>query len=106
MKLSTFLGIAALFFYIVSWFSYQDTGCLWGFGIALPWLSLIASIPINLLQKTEEDCSGLHWAYTYVIMTVVFAAVAAIVTGSLNSQIPHIAACVCFIAEVSTKHRE
>ena len=98
MKLSTLLGIAAIFFYVVSWFSYQDTGCLWGFGIALPWLSLIASIPINLLRKTEEDSSGLHWAFTYIIITILFAVVGTIITGSINEQIPHLAACVCLVS--------
>lgn len=93
-----FVGVAALYFYVLCWFAYDKANWLWGVGLSLPWLSLIASIPVNLFRKTEEDCAGIHWAYTYVIMTVVFAAVATVITGTLNDQLPHIAACVCFIS--------
>lgn len=92
-----FLSVTALFFYVLCWFAHQDSKVVWYIGIALPWLSLIASIPINILRKSHEDNSGVHWAYTYVVMTVAYFVVVSVMEGSVWHQVPHLAACTCFI---------
>lgn len=98
VNITKFLSIAALFFYVLCWFTHQDSKVVWYIGIGLPWLSLIASIPINILRKSHEDKSGVHWAYTYVVMTVAYFLVISIMEGSVWHQLTHIAACVCFIS--------
>lgn len=93
-----FLAFSALLFYVLCWFSDQQNKTLWYLGIALPWLSLILSIPIHLFVKSKEDNTGTYWAYTYITITIIYVVVLALMTGSIWHQVPHLATCVTFLA--------
>lgn len=100
MMIIKFLSFSALFFYVLCWFSDQQSKTLWYLGIALPWLSLIMSIFIYLFVKSEKDNTGTYWAYTYITITIIYVVVLAIISGNIWHQVPHIAACTTFIASV------
>lgn len=93
-----FLALAAVFFYILCWFTHQPTEMIHYLGVSLPWLSLLCSIPIHLIVKSKTDNSGTYWAYTYIITTIVYAVIVSLMSGSIFQQVPHLATCVTFVA--------
>ena len=97
-NLIKFLALAALFFYVLCWFTHQPTKLLWYIGIGLPWLSLILSIAVHFFVTSDKDHTGTYWAYTYVIATIAYVVAVSLLSGSIYHQLPHLAACVCFIA--------
>lgn len=97
-NLIKFLALAALFFYVLCWFTHQPTKLLWYIGIGLPWLSLILSIAVHFFVTSDKDHTGTYWAYTYAIATTAYVVAVSMLSGSIYHQLPHLAACVCFIA--------
>ena len=99
------LAIASVLFYILCWFVDQPKMVLHNLGIALPWLSLILSIPIAYLCKAKDNNYFSVWGYVYAVFTVIYVVVVSIMSGSIWQQLPHLAACVCFIAYFSLEHQ-
>ena len=97
-NLIKFLALAALFFYVLCWFTHQPTKLLWYIGMGLPWLSLIMSIPIAYLCKVKDNNYFNTSGYAYVIATIAYVVAVSMLSGSICHQLPHLAACVCFIA--------
>ena len=97
-NLIKFLALAALFFYVLCWFTHQPTKLLWYIGIGLPWLSLILSIAVHFFVTSGKDHTGTYWAYTYAIATIAYVVIVSMLSGSIYHQLPHLAACVCFIS--------
>lgn len=93
-----FFAFSALLFYVLCWFSDQQSKTLWYLGIALPWLSFILSIPIHLIVKSEKDNTGTYWIYTYITITIIYVVVLTLMAGNIWNQVPHLATCVAFIA--------
>lgn len=97
-NLIKFLALAALFFYVLCWFTHQPTKLLWYIGIGLPWLSLILSIPIAYICKVKDNNYFSASGYVYAIATTAYVVAVSLLSGSIYHQLPHLAACVCFIA--------
>ena len=93
-----FLALAALFFYALCWFTHQPTEFIHYVGVSLPWLSILFSIPIHLIVKSKADNSGTYWAYTYIIMTIIYVVSISLTSGKWLQQVPHLATCVTFVA--------
>ena len=87
------VGIAALFFYALCWFSDQPTDYLWYIGIALPWLSLIIGILISFALDKE-----VAWVYSYLLSSLIFTAYVSYIHMNIISQSPYLATSICFIA--------
>jgi len=98
MSVIKFTGIASVLFYILCWFTDQPTKTLHYIGIALPWLSLALSVPVAYLCKVRSAEYFSVWGYVYAITTVIYVVIVSVMSGSLLPQLPHLAACVCFIA--------
>lgn len=96
-----FLAFASVFFYILCWFTDQPTKELHYVGIGLPWLSLILSILIGYLCKVKDGHYFTSWGYVYAVATVVYVVGVSVMSGSVLPQLPHLAACVTFIAYFS-----
>ena len=92
------LAFSAIFFYTLCWFSHQPTKLLWYIGVGLPWLSLIVSIPLSMLQKSEKDNVGLYWAYIYTVMTAGYVVILSLTGNPIYYQLPHLTTCICFIS--------
>ena len=95
------LAFASLFFYILCWFTDQPTKELHYVGIVLPWLSLIVSIPVAYVCNVKDENYFEAWGYVYAVATIVYVVVVSLISGSILSQLPHLAACVTFIAYFS-----
>ena len=100
-----FVGFSALFFYVLCWFSHQQTDVLHYIGIALPWLSLLTGIAVHLFINSKEDNTGTYWAYSYIILTVAYVVAVSLMSGSIWHQVPHLATCVTFIAYFALEHQ-
>ena len=98
MKTVKLIGVASVFFYVLCWFTDQPTKTIHYIGIAMPWLSLLLSIPIAYLCKARNDQYFSSWGYVYAISTVIYVVTVSVMSGSIYQQLPHMAACVCFIA--------
>lgn len=110
MNATKTVGIIAVIFYILCWFADQPTRTLYYIGIALPWLSLILSIPTGILCKVRDDKYFYLWGCLYAAATVIYAVIVSLMTGSIWQQLPHMAACACLIAyfslEAANKKKE
>lgn len=73
MNATKTVGIIAVIFYILCWFADQPTRTLYYIGIALPWLSLILSIPTGILCKVRDDKYFYLWGCLYAAATVIYA---------------------------------
>ncbi len=100
-----FLAFTALFFYALCWFSDAPTKSIHDIGVSLPWLSLILSIPIAYICKVRDDNYFSAWGYVYAITTVIYVVVVSLMSGSIWHQLPHLAACICFIAYFTLEHQ-
>lgn len=96
-----FVAIAAVFFYVLCWFADAPTKIIHYIGIALPWLSMVLSIPLAFFFKVRDDNYFSTWGYVYVIATAVYFVVVSLMSGTSWHQLPHLAACTCFIAYFS-----
>ena len=101
-----FVGFSALIFYVLCWFSHQQTDVLHYIGISLPWLSLLAGIAVHIFTKTKEDNTGTYWAYSYIILTVAYVVAVSLMSGSIWHQVPHMATCVTFLAYFALERLE
>lgn len=101
-----FVAIAAVFFYVLCWFADAPTKIIHYIGIVLPWLSMVLSIPIAYFCKVRDDNYFSAWGYVYVIATAVYFVVVSLVSGSIWHQLPHLAACICFIASYTLESFE
>ena len=101
MKVIRFIGITSVLFYILCWFTDQPTKELHYVGIALPWLSLILSILIGFACKIKNNQYFASWGYVYAIATFIYVVAVSFMSGSILPQLPHLAACVTFIAYFS-----
>lgn len=101
IKLTAF---ASVMFYVMCWFTEQPTKTLHNLGIALPWLSLILSIPIAYLCKVKDDNYFSASGYVYAAATVIYVLVVSLMSGSIWQQLPHLAACVCLISNFAIEH--
>lgn len=99
-----FVAIAALFFYALCWFVDSPSKTVRYLGMALPWLSLFLSIPIAYLCKVKDDNYFSAWGYVYAVSTLIYIIVVSFMSGSIWQQLPHLAACVSFIAYFSLDH--
>lgn len=99
----TTIGIvlAALIFYALCWFADAPTKSIRNLGIALPWLSLALSIPIGYVCKVKDGQYSTTWGYVYAAATIIYVIAVSLISGTLLPQLPHLAACVCFIAYFS-----
>lgn len=97
-KVVKLLAVSAVFFYALCWFANSQDDVIWGIGISLPWLSLILCIPLILF--TEKDEAAKYWTYMYIVLAVAYAVVVSIMQKSVWQVVPHLAACVSFIAYV------
>ena len=104
-KLIKFLALAALFFYVLCWFAHQPTKFLWFIGIGLPWLSLVLSILIAYICKVKDNNYFSVSGYVYAIATIAYVVALSLFSGSIYYQLPHLAACVCFIAYFALEQR-
>lgn len=95
------IALSALFFYALCWFTHQQTGALHYLGIALPWLSLLLSIPIAYFCKAKDGNYFTTWGYVYATATVLYVVAVSLMSGSIWHQLPHLAACALFIAYFS-----
>lgn len=100
-----FLALNALFFYVLCWFSDAPTKSIHDIGVALPWFSLILSIPIAYICKVRDDNYFTAWGYVYAITTVIYVVVVSLMSGSIWHQLPHLAACICFIVYFTLEHQ-
>lgn len=98
------VGLSAIFFYVLCWFVNLPVSYLWGIGVSLPWLSLIVSVPVHLLVRSKEDGTGIYWGVAYIIITVVYVAVAYLIKDTFLQQLPYLATCVTLIAYFSLEH--
>lgn len=67
----------------------------------MPWLSLLVGIPVMLVSDSvfkKHLTSKISWGYLYAFCTIVYVIVMTIITKTIFPFIPHLAACVCFIA--------
>lgn len=103
--MNKFLGISAIIFYILCWFTHQPTSTLHGLGISLPWLSLIISIPVAYLCKMKDNEYFKAWGWMYALFTLLYITVMSLMSGSVINQLPHLGACVCFIAYFTLERR-
>ena len=95
------IAITALFFYALCWFTDAPTKTIHNLGVALPWLSLVLSIPIGYVCKVKDGQYFATWGYVYATATIVYVVAVSFMSGSIWQQLPHLAACVCFIAYFS-----
>lgn len=93
-----FFAFISLFFYVMCWFTDQPTETLYYIGISLPWLSLILSILVGFICDIKNEKYFAAWGYIYAITTIIYVIVVSIMSGSIWHQLPHLAACACFIA--------
>ena len=98
MNITRITGITAVIFYVLCWFTIQPTILLYYIGIALPWLSLLISIPIAYLCKVRDDGYFLTWGYVYAAVTLIYVIAASLMAGSLWQQLPYAAACSSIIS--------
>lgn len=98
-------GIIAVIFYIISIFADAPTKTIQGIGAMLPWLSLFLSIPLSYFLHVKEGDYFKTWGCVYAITTLLYIVVVSIMSGSVLHQLPHLGACVCFIAYFSLEHR-
>ena len=110
MNATKVIGIIAVIFYALCWFADQPTKSIWYLGIALPWLSLILSIPVGFLCKVRDDKYFYLWGCLYAAATVIYVVAVSLMTGSIWQQLSYLAACSCFIAyfslEAANKKKE
>ena len=99
------LAIVSLFLYALCWFTNQPTPTLHYIGIALPWLSLFISIPVSYLCKVNDKKHFAVYGYTYAISTFLYFIVLYVISGSVWHQLPHLAACICFIGYFTIEHQ-
>ena len=97
MKIKELVISALLLFYILCWLTDQPTKLLWWLGVALPWLSLFATIPILFLTDTKESNNGKIWAYIYALFTIIYYFVVSNISGFWGQNTTYIASCVTFI---------
>ncbi len=105
MKILNFVAVVAVILYTLCWFTHQPTSTLYWLGIFLPWLSLFLSIPISYVCKVKEGEYFKTWGWVYAISTLLYITVVSMMSGSVLHQLPHLGACVCFIAYFSLEHR-
>ncbi len=103
MKVDRFIGLAAIYFYVLCWFAEQPEKWIWYIGVGLPWLSLIATLPIYFVFKTDVKNEGKIWGTVYVVMCIAYTVATSIMTDSVIHQTPYLACCVCFISLVTLK---
>lgn len=96
-----FLVFFAIFFYTLCWFVETPTKSIHNLGIALPWLSLALSVPIGYVCKVKDGQYFAVWGYVYAAATIIYVIAVSLISGTLLPQLPHLAACVCFIAYFS-----
>lgn len=90
-------GIAAVAFYILCWLNGEENNIIWYLGIALPWLSLIVSVPVMFIAGTKNHKEGKVMAITYALFTAAYVLTVSFMRHSIVSQLPHAACCVCLI---------
>lgn len=105
-KMNKLFAIIALFFYALCWFVDSPSKTIHYIGIALPWLSLALSIPIAFLCKVKDDNYFSAWGYVYAVATVLYVVIVSVMSGSIWYQLPHLAACICFIAYFTIEHQK
>lgn len=106
MNTYRFAIIALFVFYVATWLTDQPTKFLWYIGIALPWLSLFAAIPITILGHVEEKDNWKIWCYVYALATSLYLIVVPILGGKFLHLLPHLGCCIFAILAVSNSTRK
>lgn len=87
--------------YIFCWLTDQPTKALWYIGVALPWLSVFAAIPISILTDIEEKDNWKIWCYLYALATLLYIIVVPSVGGRILNVLPHLGCCIFAILAVA-----
>ena len=87
--------------YIFCWLTDQPTKALWYIGVALPWLSVFAAIPISILTDIEEKDNWKIWCYLYALATLLYIIVVPSVGGRILNVLPHLGCCISAILAVA-----
>ena len=96
--------IPALVLYILTWFMPQPTKTLWYIGVALPWLSVFAAIPISFLTDIEEKDNWKIWCYLYALATLLYIIVVLTFGGKPLHLLPHLGCCITSILSIRIFH--
>ena len=87
--------------YIFCWLTDQPTKALWYIGVALPWLSVFAAIPISILTDIEEKDNWKIWCYLYALATLLYIIVVPSVGVRILNVLPHLGCCIFAILAVA-----
>jgi peptidoglycan/LPS O-acetylase OafA/YrhL len=106
MKVDRFIGLAAIYFYVLCWFVEQPEKWIWYIGVGLPWLSLIATIIIYFLFRPNVKDEDKFWGTVYVVMCIVYITATSIMTGDVMHQTPYLACCASLISLYALAHKK
>lgn len=88
-KAKKILAVAFLVFWILCLVQVDNNKILWAIGLLLPFIPGFLPVPGN---KTIAHC-------IYLACTVIYIIVSVILTHRLFEYVPHLACCICLIAE-------
>lgn len=96
--------IIVLFCYLLCWLTDQPTKALWYIGVALPWLSVFAAIPISFLTDIEEKDNWKIWCYLYALATLLYIIVVLMFGGKPLHLLPHLGCCITSVLTIRIFH--
>lgn len=92
--------------YILCWLADQPTKALWYIGVALPWLSVFAAIPVSIFTDIKEKDNWKIWAYIYALGTLLYIIVVPYIGGRILNVMPHLGCCVFAITAIASFMRK
>ena len=98
MRLKTVIGLIAALAYVFCWLVNKDYKAAWYIGVSLPWGSLIASVPVFFFLDMSHNQEYKIWSVVYYLLTLVYVISVSVLTGRMITQLPHLIACIMFVA--------
>ena len=96
--------VVVMLLYVLCWLTDQPTKTLWWIGVALPWLSIFAAIPVSILGHIEEKDNWKIWAYIYGLSTLLYIIVVLALGGRILHVLPHLGCCIIAIWAITSYH--